>query len=47
MVQIGQQAPEFSAPAYHAGAFVDNVSLADFAGKWVVLCFYPGDFTFV
>ncbi|RLB87653.1 MAG: peroxiredoxin, partial [Deltaproteobacteria bacterium] len=21
--------------------------LSDFLGKWVVLCFYPGDFTFV
>jgi Peroxiredoxin len=23
------------------------VKLSDFAGKWVMVCFYPGDFTFV
>lgn len=44
--RVGKQAPEFSAPAYYKGKFT-NVSLSDFAGKWVMLCFYPGDFTFV
>ena len=24
-----------------------NVKLSDYLGKWVLLCFYPGDFTFV
>jgi peroxiredoxin (alkyl hydroperoxide reductase subunit C) len=24
-----------------------NIKLSDYRGKWVVLCFYPGDFTFV
>jgi hypothetical protein len=42
----GQKAPEFTAPSYYRGAFTP-VKLADFAGKWVLLCFYPGDFTFV
>jgi alkyl hydroperoxide reductase subunit AhpC len=23
------------------------VKLSDYKGKWIVLCFYPGDFTFV
>ncbi len=45
-VRVGQKAPEFTAPAYHKGGFT-QVSLSDFAGKWVLLCFYPGDFTFV
>lgn len=45
-VQVGQQAPDFTAPAYHNGDFT-SVSLSDHAGKWVLLCFYPGDFTFV
>ena len=45
-VRVGQKAPDFTAPAYYRGGFT-NVSLSDFAGKWVVLCFYPGDFTFV
>lgn len=45
-LQLGRKAPDFRAPAYHKGAFT-SVHLADFLGKWVVLCFYPGDFTFV
>ncbi|HET58240.1 MAG TPA: redoxin domain-containing protein [Deltaproteobacteria bacterium] len=46
MIQVGKSAPDFVAPAYHKGAFT-SVKLSDYAGKWVVLCFYPGDFTFV
>lgn len=46
MIMVGQKAPDFSAPAYHKGEFI-NVQLSDYLGKWVVLCFYPGDFTFV
>jgi len=45
-VKVGGKAPDFEAPAYHRGKFV-NVKLSDYAGKWVLLCFYPGDFTFV
>jgi hypothetical protein len=45
-VRVGQKAPDFSTPAYYRGSF-GNVKLSDFAGKWVMLCFYPGDFTFV
>jgi peroxiredoxin (alkyl hydroperoxide reductase subunit C) len=44
--RVGQRAPDFSAPAYYKGGFT-SVKLSDFAGKWVMLCFYPGDFTFV
>ena len=46
MISVGKKAPDFSAPAYLKGEFV-NVKLSDYLGKWVVLCFYPGDFTFV
>jgi hypothetical protein len=46
MIKVGQKAPDFVAPAYHQGKFV-NVKLSDHLGKWVILCFYPGDFTFV
>jgi peroxiredoxin (alkyl hydroperoxide reductase subunit C) len=46
MIKVGQKAPDFSAPAYLKGKFI-NVKLSDHLGKWVVLCFYPGDFTFV
>jgi AhpC/TSA family len=44
--RVGQKAPDFTAPAYYRGGF-GPVKLSDFAGKWVLLCFYPGDFTFV
>ncbi len=44
--RVGQKAPEFTAPSYFKGTFTP-VSLSDFAGKWVLVCFYPGDFTFV
>jgi len=46
MVMIGQKAPDFAAPGYQQGKFI-NIKLSDYLGKWVVLCFYPGDFTFV
>ena len=44
--RVGGKAPDFQAPAYHNGTFV-NVKLSDYLGKWVLICFYPGDFTFV
>jgi len=46
MIKVGKKAPDFTAPAYHKGKFT-NFKLSDHLGKWVVLCFYPGDFTFV
>jgi hypothetical protein len=46
MVKVGKPAPEFTASAYHNGKFM-NYSLSEFKGKWLLLCFYPGDFTFV
>jgi peroxiredoxin (alkyl hydroperoxide reductase subunit C) len=45
-MMVGRKAPDFTAPAYHQGGFT-QVKLSDYLGKWVVLCFYPGDFTFV
>jgi peroxiredoxin (alkyl hydroperoxide reductase subunit C) len=44
--QVGRKAPDFEAPAFVDGKFT-SVKLSDYLGKWVVLCFYPGDFTFV
>jgi alkyl hydroperoxide reductase subunit AhpC len=43
---VGKEAPDFEAAAFLDGGF-KNVKLSDFRGHWVVLCFYPGDFTFV
>jgi len=45
-IHVGQKAPEFAAPAYYQGKFA-TVKLSDYSGKWLLLCFYPGDFTFV
>lgn len=46
MIQVGKKAPDFTAAGYQKNNFV-NITLSEHLGKWVVLCFYPGDFTFV
>ena len=46
MIRVGKPAPTFKTQAFHEGKFVE-VDLEDYKGKWVLLCFYPGDFTFV
>ena len=46
IAKAGKPAPDFEASAYLNGGF-RNIKLSDYRGKWVVLCFYPGDFTFV
>ena len=44
--RVGKPAPDFEASGFVGGKF-KNVMLSDYRGQWVVLCFYPGDFTFV
>lgn len=46
LARVGQLAPEFTVDAYQDGEF-KTISLKDLRGKWVVLFFYPGDYTFV
>jgi alkyl hydroperoxide reductase subunit AhpC len=46
MSLIRKPAPVFVAPAWHNGDFVD-IDIRSFHGKYVVLFFYPLDFTFV
>ena len=46
MSLIGKKIEEFKVPAFHNGALID-VTEKDLKGKWTVLFFYPGDFTFV
>lgn len=47
-VQIGQKAPDFKLNAVVNGkGTFKEVKLSDYKGKWVVLFFYPLDFTFV
>lgn len=47
MVQLNIQAPTFKAMAYHHSDEFKEVNLEDYKGKFVVLFFYPADFTFV
>src|SRR5213595_440041 len=47
-VRIGKPAPEFEAEAWTRGAHgPKKVGLSQHRGKWIVLFFYPRDFTFI
>ena len=45
-VKVGETVPDFEFEAYQHGA-ISTRSLSSLRGKWVVLVFYPADFTFV
>jgi hypothetical protein len=47
LAKVGKEAIDFEANAFLAGEGFKPVRLSDHRGKWIVLCFYPGDFTFV
>jgi peroxiredoxin (alkyl hydroperoxide reductase subunit C) len=44
---VGKKAPEFTAEAVVGDGEFKRISLSDFKGKWVVMFFYPADFTFI
>ena len=46
MVTLNVEAPPFSLEGVR-GAEVRRYDLAEYRGRWVVLFFYPADFTFV
>lgn len=46
MININELVPNFEAEAYQNND-IKKVKLSDYKGKWVVLIFYPADFTFV
>lgn len=46
-LQVGQKVPNVSAQALLADGTMKEVKLSDYSGKWVVVFFYPLDFTFV
>jgi alkyl hydroperoxide reductase subunit AhpC len=46
-LQPYEEAPDFTADAVTDGGDFTKISLSDYRGKWVVLFFYPLDFTFV
>jgi peroxiredoxin (alkyl hydroperoxide reductase subunit C) len=47
MLQIGRPAPAFTGRAAMPGGSIKEIAGADYRGKWLILCFYPLDFTFV
>lgn len=47
LARVGQQAIDFEATAFVEGKGFQPIKLSDYKGKWIVVCFYPGDFTFV
>lgn len=47
LARVGHEAIDFEANAYVEGVGFKPIRLSDYKGKWIVLCFYPGDFTFV
>lgn len=46
MAKIGQKVTDFEVSAYHNND-IKKIKLSDYKGKWVVLLFYPADFTFI
>ena len=46
-VLVGKEAPEFDVKAVIGGEVIDSYTLSSLRGKYVVLFFYPLDFTFV
>ena len=46
MIRINEEVPDFSAKAFHENN-VKEIKLSNYKGKWVVMFFYPADFTFV
>jgi peroxiredoxin (alkyl hydroperoxide reductase subunit C) len=48
LAKVGQPAPDFNMPSTkNIDTLAENVKLADYKGKWLILMFYPLDFTFV
>ena len=48
IAKIGQPAPDFNlASTKNMETLAENVKLSDYVGKWLILMFYPLDFTFV
>ena len=46
MIKIGQKIPDFQLKAYQ-NYDIKDIELSDYKNKWLVLLFYPADFTFI
>ena len=48
LAKVGKPAPDFNLPSTkNLDTLGENVKLSDYKGKWLILLFYPLDFTFV
>jgi len=46
--KVGQPAPDFDMlSTKNMETLTENIKLSDYAGKWLILLFYPLDFTFI
>lgn len=46
MIKISQPIPEFEMETFHREK-IKKIKLADYQGRWLILLFYPADFTFI
>lgn len=46
MIKVNQKIPDFELDAYHNDK-IKKIKLSDYRGKWLILLFYPADFTFI
>lgn len=46
MIGVGSTIPDIETDALH-GNEIKKVRLSDYRGKWVIMLFYPADFTFI
>lgn len=46
MIKIGQKIPDLELEVYHQEK-IKRIKLSNYKGKWLVLLFYPADFTFI
>ena len=46
MIKIGENIPDITVEAYHQDE-IKKIKLSQYKGKWLVLLFYPADFTFI
>jgi alkyl hydroperoxide reductase subunit AhpC len=46
MIRVGDKAPNFTLPGIFQGT-VSDFTIQSFPGKWLILFFYPADFTFI
>lgn len=46
MIKIGEQVPDIELEAFYQGK-IKKIKLSQYRGKWLLLLFYPADFTFV